>query len=91
MLAHFMKLLLMLNFSKTLNNKFHSTESNAFSESKKSNMPSRFSVSQYSKTYRINRAFSPIYRPLMYAVCCSLISLVNIVCNLLVKIKAMIL
>ena len=88
MLAHFMKLLLMLNFSRTLNKKFHSTESNAFSKSKKSNMPSRFSVSQYSS--KINRAFSPIYHPLIYAVCCSLISLVNIVCNLFAKMKAMI-
>lgn len=63
--AHFIKLLLMLNFCIALNRKFHSTEYNAFSKSKESNKPSIFSVSRYSKTSSINLAF-PRYICLLY-------------------------
>lgn len=38
----FYEIIANVNFSRTFNKKFHSTESNAFSKSKKSNIPSRF-------------------------------------------------
>ena len=55
-LIHSIKLLPKLNFFRVFKRKFHSTESNAFSKSKKSNIPSWLLFSQYSKMSKINLA-----------------------------------